>query len=66
MSRDRVRVAILDDHQSIIDGYTYRINHTPGIELVATALYGDELQEMLRKHSVEVLIIDLSVQTSGA
>jgi DNA-binding NarL/FixJ family response regulator len=59
-----VRVAILDDHQSIIDGYTYRLNNTPGIELVATALYGNELHGMLRKHHVDVLIIDLSVQTS--
>jgi DNA-binding NarL/FixJ family response regulator len=61
---ERVHVAILDDHQSIIDGYTYRLNNTPGIELVATALYGEEIQTMLRKHRVEVLLIDLSVQTS--
>ncbi len=65
MPVDRVRVAILDDHQSIIDGYTYRINHSPGIELVATALYGEELHAMLRRHAVDVLLIDLSVQTSA-
>jgi DNA-binding NarL/FixJ family response regulator len=62
---ERIHVAILDDHQSIIDGYTYRLNNTPGIELVATALYGEELHKMLKKHSVEVLLIDLSVQTSA-
>lgn len=64
MPTHRVRVAILDDHQSIIDGYTYRLNNTPGVELVATALYGNELHAMLRKNHVDVLIIDLSVQTS--
>lgn len=64
MPIERVRVAILDDHQSIIDGYTYRLNNTPGIELVATALYGEELHQMLRRHAVDVVIIDLSVQTS--
>lgn len=64
MPPSKVRVAILDDHQSIIDGYTYRLNNTPGVELVATALYGNELHAMLRDHIVEVLIIDLSVQTS--
>jgi DNA-binding NarL/FixJ family response regulator len=63
--QDRVHVAILDDHQSIIDGYTYRLNNTPGVELVATALYGEDLQMMLRKYTVEVLLIDLSVQTSA-
>ena len=65
MPGNRVRVAILDDHQSIIDGYTYRLKNTPGIELVATALFGEELQAMLRTHPVEVLLIDLSVQTSA-
>ena len=33
MPADTVRVAILDDHQSIIDGYTYRLTHTPGWKL---------------------------------
>lgn len=64
MSTKTVRVAILDDHQSIIDGYTYRLTNTPGIQVVATALYGEELLTMLRQHPVEVLIVDLSVQTS--
>jgi DNA-binding NarL/FixJ family response regulator len=61
----RVHVAILDDHQSIIDGYTYRLNNTPGIELVATSLYGEELQRILQEHRVDVLLIDLSVQTAA-
>ena len=65
MPVERVRVAILDDHQSIIDGYTYRLSKTPGIELVATALYGEEVHSMLDKYPVEVLIMDLSVQTSA-
>lgn len=64
MPAERVRVAILDDHQSIIDGYTYRLTHTPGIDLVATALYGEDLRPMLRKYPIDVLLIDLSVQTS--
>lgn len=65
MPAEHVRVAILDDHQSIIDGYTYRLTNTPGIELVATALFGEELHTMLHGHSVDVLLIDLSVQTSA-
>jgi DNA-binding NarL/FixJ family response regulator len=61
----RVRVAILDDHQSIIDGFTYRLNSTSGVEVTATALFGKELDSMLRKNSVDVLLIDLSVRTSA-
>lgn len=64
MPAERVRVAILDDHQSIIDGYIYRLNHTPGVEVVAAATYGEELEPMLEKHPVDVLLLDLSVRTS--
>jgi DNA-binding NarL/FixJ family response regulator len=64
MPAEKVRVAILDDHQSIIDGYIYRLNHTPGVEVIATATYGEELEPMLEKHAVDVLLLDLSVRTS--
>lgn len=64
MPAEKVRVAILDDHQSIIDGYTYRFSTTPEIEVVATATYGEELEPLLVKHPVDVLLLDLSVRTS--
>jgi len=64
MPAEKVRVAILDDHQSIIDGYIYRLDNTPGVEVVATATFGEELEPMLSKHSVDVLLLDLSVRTS--
>ena len=64
MPPEKVRVAILDDHQSIIDGYIYRLDNTPGIEVVATAIFGEELEPMLAKQSVDVLLLDLSVRIS--
>src|SRR5918994_1815797 len=64
MPAEKVRVAILDDHQSIIDGYTYRFSSTPEIEVVATATYGEELEPLLLKHPADVLLLDLSVRTS--
>ncbi len=64
MPAGKVRVAILDDHQSIIDGYLYRLSTTPEIEVVATATYGEELEQKLSKHPVDVLLLDLSVRTS--
>ena len=64
MPPEKVRVAILDDHQSIIDGYIYRLDNTPGIEVVATATFGEELEPMLAKQSVDVLLLDLSVRIS--
>ncbi len=64
MPAEKVRVAILDDHQSIIDGYTYRLSSTPEIEVVATANYGEELELVLSQHPADVLLLDLSVRTS--
>jgi len=64
MPAEQVRVAILDDHQSIIDGYIYRLNQTAGVEVVATATFGEELEPMLEEHPVDVLLLDLSVRTS--
>ncbi|HSL30473.1 MAG TPA: response regulator transcription factor [Anaerolineales bacterium] len=64
MPAKKIRVAILDDHQSIIDGYLYRLSQTPEIEVVATVNYGDELEPTLVKHPADVLLLDLSVRTS--
>ena len=64
MPAEKVRVAILDDHQSIIDGYLYRLSQTKEIEVVGTATHGEELEPLLAKHRVDVLLLDLSVRTS--
>jgi two-component system nitrate/nitrite response regulator NarL len=64
MPAEKVRVAILDDHQSIIDGFIYRLSSTPEIEVVATANMGEELEPLLARHRVDVLLLDLSVRTS--
>ena len=64
MPAEKVRVAILDDHQSIIDGYIYRLSSTPEIDVVATANFGEELESVLSKHRADVLLLDLSVRTS--
>jgi DNA-binding NarL/FixJ family response regulator len=60
----KIRVAILDDHQSIIDGYIHRLGFTPEIEVVATAHYGEELESVLAEHAVDVLVLDVVVPTS--
>jgi two-component system, NarL family, nitrate/nitrite response regulator NarL len=64
MPAEKVRVAILDDHQSIVDGYVYRLSSTPEIDVAATASYGEELEPLLAKTSVDVLLLDLNVRTS--
>jgi DNA-binding NarL/FixJ family response regulator len=58
-----IRVAILEDHQSIIDGYIYRLKETPEIEISGTALRGDELEPVLNSQTPDVLLLDIYVPT---
>lgn len=60
-----IRVAILDDHQPIIDGYLYRLGSVPNIEVVATMHYGDELEQVVARTPVDVLLLDIGVPTSA-
>ncbi len=60
---NKIRVTILDDHQTILDGYVFRLTN-PNIEVVATISYADELEPTLRDHPTEVLLLDLGVPTS--
>jgi DNA-binding NarL/FixJ family response regulator len=59
-----VKIAIFEDHQSIIDGYLYRLNQHPDMEIVGTALYGQDLEPMLSSREVDVLLLDVHLPTS--
>ncbi|MEM7113218.1 MAG: response regulator transcription factor [Chloroflexota bacterium] len=61
-----VHVAILDDHPSIIDGYLFRLEKSAEITVTATARYGDELEPMLAQHTVDVLLLDISVPLNAS
>jgi len=60
-----VRVTILDDHQSIVDGYLLRLSKVPQIEVVATLTYGEELEPALQKYATDVLILDVNLPLSS-
>jgi DNA-binding NarL/FixJ family response regulator len=61
----RIRVVILEDHQSTIDGYQFRLINQGDIEIVSTIGYGEELEPTLAAHyPVDVLILDIEVPTS--
>jgi len=61
---DKILLSILDDHQGIIDGYLYRLNGNPQIEVVAMMTYGEELEPTLARHPTDVLLLDINVPTS--
>ncbi len=60
----KIRVAILDDHLSIVDGYCYRLAGSPNIELSGTLCYGAEIEPFLATTPVDVLLLDVNVPTS--
>ncbi len=60
----KIRVAILEDHLGIIDGYYYRLSNATDIEIVATISYGDEILPLLEKYAIDVLFLDISVPTN--
>src|SRR5215208_1036864 len=62
---NKIRVLIMDDHQSIVDGYLYRLSQVPEIEVVATLAYGEELEPTLKKQPTDVLILDVHVPVSS-
>jgi DNA-binding NarL/FixJ family response regulator len=60
-----IKVAILEDHQSIIDGYHMRLDDASGIKVVGIANNGQELNSLLeQKQEVDVLIMDVNVPSS--
>ena len=61
---ENIRVAILDDHPGIIDGYRYRLEKENGMEIVGFASFGEDLDEMLEKTPIDVLLLDVYVPTS--
>src|SRR5512137_173053 len=60
----QIRVAILDDHQSIIDGFIYRLSMNPKIQIVGTAVFGENLEPMIASNDVEVLLLDVRIPNS--
>lgn len=60
----KIRVMILEDHQSIVDGYIYRLSGNPQIEVALTLSHGDELEAALKAHPTDVLILDVQVPVS--
>jgi len=56
----KTRVTILDDHQSILDGYLYRLSSVREIQVVDTIRFGNELRPSLTKNPTDVLILDVS------
>ena len=62
--KNKIKVTIMDDHQSIVDGYLFRLRNVPEIAVVDILSYGDDLEPALKKNPVDVLLLDVGVPIS--
>ena len=62
MQPDITNVAILENHQGTIDGYTYRLNMVPGINIRATCTFAEEIENVLAKDHVDLLISGIDIR----
>jgi two-component system nitrate/nitrite response regulator NarL len=62
---EMIRVTILDDHQSIVDGYRFRLGTSERVQVVAAIGFGDELEPTLEKYPTDVLLLDIGVPASA-
>ena len=65
MPKEKIRVTIVDDHQSIVDGYRFRLHNFPRVEVVAAVSYGEDIEPTLKSHPTDVLLLDVNVPTSA-
>lgn len=61
----KIRVTILDDHQSIVDGYRFRLNKFPQIEVIDSLEHGEDLESSLKKQAPDILLLDVYVPVSA-
>jgi len=65
ITSNKIRVAILDDHQSILDGYQFRLRQIPDIEVVGTSVTADEFESFLANRTPDVILLDVFVPISA-
>lgn len=63
--QSKIRVAILDDHPIIVEGYLSKLGKDPQIEVTAALSFADLLEPVLKRGEVDVLILDVNVPASA-
>lgn len=62
---ESIRVILADDHALVLEGLRGLLNQMPDFEIMATAQDGDELIELLEKHTPDVVVLDLEMPFHG-
>ena len=61
-----IKVAILEDHQSVVDGYMFRLRDAKDMGIVGVAANGEALNILLQEQpDIRLLIMDVQVPVSA-
>lgn len=61
MSKQNIRVLLVDDHAVVIDGIRLMLRSVPQIEVTGTAATAAEALELVRKQDFEVALVDIGL-----
>ena len=61
MSASRIRVLLADDHELVLEGLRSLLDAEPDMQVVATATSGEQLLSAVRRHSPDVVVLDLEM-----
>ncbi|NOU38808.1 MAG: response regulator transcription factor, partial [Ferruginibacter sp.] len=56
---NKIRLAMVDDHQIIIDGITALLKEDNTLAIVVTANSAEAMLELLHKNEVDILLTDV-------
>ncbi len=62
---ERLRVALADDHELVLEGLRGLLASEPDIDVVAAATDGESLLAALERHAPDVAVIDLQMSKMG-
>ena len=62
MSNDYIKIALVDDHQIVIDGLTAVLQQQQLVQIVATANSGEEMLEKLQYSHIDILLSDVMME----
>jgi DNA-binding NarL/FixJ family response regulator len=60
-----IKISIIEDHPSIVDGYSYRLASDSRIKICGIARFGDEILPMLEANPTDVVLLDIELPTSS-
>lgn len=56
-----IKIALVDDHQLLIDGIELLLKEYPTVEITITAKNGKELIETLKNQEVDIIMLDINM-----